>query len=129
MNFEGKTVLLVDDDDSYLTMTKMALESYGLTVITNNNPNEGLEFLRTNEVDVVLLDYFMPELTGDEFVKRLREFKNNQIVVLQTGYADENTPIDLMKQSDVQGYFDKTTGIDHLIVLLISIFRVIDKIK
>lgn len=129
MNFEGKTILLIDDDDSYLTMTKMALESYGLAVITNCNPNEGLEYLKNNSVDVVLLDYFMPELTGDEFVKRLREFKNNQIVVLQTGYADENTPIGLMKQSDVQGYFDKTSGIDNLVVLLISIFRVIDKVK
>jgi len=129
MNFQDKTILLVDDDTSYLSMTKMALESNGFSVITQESPVQALEFLKTNKVDLILLDYFMPELTGDEFVQKLREFSPKTLVVLQTGYADESTPLELMKKSDVQAYFDKTSGIDNLVLLLASIFRICEKLS
>ena len=129
MNTDDRVILLVDDETNYLTMTKMALEANGFNIITESNPVQALEYLKTNNVDLVLLDFFMPELTGDEFVKQLREFAPNLLVVLQTGYADENTPLELMQKSDVQAYFDKTTGIDSLVVLLTSIFRIVDKLK
>ena len=129
MNFQDKVILLVDDEQNYLTMTKMALEGNGFTVITESNPLQALEYLKTNKVDLILLDYFMPELTGDEFVRQLRTFAPKTLVVLQTGYADENTPLELMKKSDVQAYFDKTSGIDNLVILLCSIFRICEKLN
>lgn len=124
-----KKILLVDDDDSYLTMTKMALEAEGFQVQTMNSPLTALEYLKTNHVDLLLLDFFMPELTGDKFVEQLRLFNQNLVIVLQTGYADENTPLELMKKFDIQAYFDKTSGIDNLVLLIHSIFRVISKVK
>jgi len=124
-----KKILLVDDDDSYLTMTKMALEAEGFQVQITNNPLQALEYLKTNPVDLLLLDFFMPELTGDKFVEQLRAFNQKLIVVLQTGYADENTPLELMKKIDIQTYFDKTSGIDNLVLLIHSIFRIVSKVQ
>lgn len=124
-----KKILLVDDDDSYLTMTKMALEAEGFQVQITNNPLQALEYLKTNPVDLLLLDFFMPELTGDKFVEQLRAFNQKLIVVLQTGYADENTPLELMQKIDIQTYFDKTAGIDNLVLLIHSIFRIVSKVQ
>jgi len=122
-------ILMVDDDPSIIEMTKMSLESEGFYVESQENPVIALEHLKTNQFDLILLDYFMPEMTGDEFVNQLRIAGDNTVILLQTGYAEEDHPIDLLKSMDIQGYFDKTKGVDELIMLVISMVKTIQKVK
>ena len=112
----GKTVLLVDDDVDYLQITRMMLEHEGHQVLTANNGPEGLNLLRDRPVDLLLLDYFMPGMTGEEVVARLREFNPFVQVILQTGYASERPPRDMLRRLDIQGYHDKTEGPEKLLL-------------
>jgi len=112
----GYTVAVVDDSAEYLAATKMTLEREGHRVLTCAGGAEALELLRTQPVDLVLLDYFMPGMTGEEVVKQLRQFNPYVQVILQTGYASERPPRDLLRRLDIQGYHDKSEGPDKLLM-------------
>lgn len=112
----GHTILVVDDSPEYLDATRLTLEREGHRVLTCTGGVEALEVLRTQPLDLVLLDYFMPGLTGEDVVTRLREFNPYVQVVLQTGYASERPPRDLLRRLDIQGYHDKSEGPDKLLL-------------
>lgn len=112
----GYRILLVDDQEEYLEANKMILESQGHTVLTASSGPEALRILRLSAVDLVLLDFFMPGMTGEEVVTELRTFNSMVQVILQTGYASEKPPRDLLKRLDIQGYHDKSDGPEKLLL-------------
>ncbi len=112
----GCVVVLVDDDDDYLSATRVLLESEGHQVFCAKNGTDALAVLASHPADLLLLDYFMPGLTGEDVVAELR--KTNPIiqVVLQTGYSSERPPRDMLKRLDIQGYHDKSEGPEKLLL-------------
>lgn len=112
----GKTLLLVDDSKEYLEATRKILEREGHSVLVADSGPMALRLLRRNFVDLLLLDYFMPGITGEEVVKELRKFNKNIQVILQTGYSSEKPPREMIKRLDIQGYFDKSEGPDKLLL-------------
>jgi diguanylate cyclase (GGDEF)-like protein len=58
----------------------------------------------------------MPDLTAEEVVAELRQFNTDIQVVLQTGYADERPPREMLRRLDIQGYHDKSDGPDKLLL-------------
>lgn len=84
--FEGRSVLLVDDDLRNIFALTSALESKGLKVVAARNGFEALENLEKNPgVDAVLMDIMMPKMDGYEAIKRIREmpqFKELPIIAL-----------------------------------------------
>ncbi len=113
---DGAEILLVDDNLEYLEATRLMLVREGHAVTTAPGGAEALKELEKRSFDLILLDYFMPGMTGEEFVTELR--KNNSViqVILQTGYASEHPPRDLLRRLDIQGYFDKSEGPDKLLL-------------
>ena len=82
-------VLLVDDDALIAMSTAMMLEDLGHHVIAANSGARALEVLNTTaEVDVLLTDHAMPEMTGAELAKRARELRPGLAILLATGYAE-----------------------------------------
>jgi len=112
----GKTLLLVDDSLEYLEATKLILEREGHTVLTADNGPKAIEILKNCIVDLLLLDYFMPGMTGEEVVEQIRTFNPYLQVILQTGYASERPPRELLRRLDIQGYHDKSEGPDKLLL-------------
>lgn len=112
----GSRILLVDDQEEYLEANKMLLENQGHTVLTASSGPEALRLLRISAVDLVLLDFFMPGMTGEEVVEELRQFNTLVQVVLQTGYASEKPARELLKRLDIQGYHDKSDGPEKLLL-------------
>ena len=122
-------ILLVDDDENYLQMSKMYLEDSGMKITTYSSASEALEVVKNKKVDIVLLDYFMPEMTGEEFIKKMREFNKRTLVILQTGFAEKKPPIEMLTTLDIQGYYDKTKDIDELLLLTLSSIKTIKLTK
>ncbi len=122
-------IVLVDDDENYLEMTKMYLEDNGMKITTFSNPVEALDVCKKKKIDIVLLDYFMPEMTGEEFVKELRKVNNKTLIILQTGFAEKKPPIEMLTNLDIQGYYDKTKEIDELLLLTLSAIKTIKLMK
>ncbi|HEX9297893.1 MAG TPA: response regulator [Polyangiaceae bacterium] len=112
----GYTVLLVDDNPDYLQATRLLLEREGHNVLTATNGAEALGILPHQKVDLLLLDYFMPGMTGEQVVAELRKFDPLVQVILQTGYASEQPPRELLQRLDIQGYYDKTEGPEQLLL-------------
>ena len=72
--------------------------------------------LRASKIDLLLLDYYMPGMTGEEVVTELRHFNPYVQIILQTGYASEQPPRELLRRLDIQGYYDKSEGPDKLLL-------------
>jgi diguanylate cyclase (GGDEF)-like protein len=106
----GNNILLVDDNLEYLTASRTLLEHEGHVVLTADNGPDALEILKSQKVDLLLLDYYMPGMTGEEVVTRLRQFNSVVQVILQTGYSSEQPPRELLRRLDIQGYYDKSEG-------------------
>lgn len=110
----GRTVLIVDDNEEYLEASRRVVERDGHTAITASNPQTGLALLRARDVDLVLVDFLMPGMTGEQFVGEMRLFRPTTQVILQTGYASEHPPRELLRRMDIQGFHDKSDGPEKL---------------
>jgi CheY-like chemotaxis protein len=74
VEIETKRVLCVDDDEAILKSRKLLLEAADYSVVTATSGAVALEMLAAGaEVDLVLLDYLMPGMSGDELAARLRK--------------------------------------------------------
>ncbi|MBI5485713.1 MAG: diguanylate cyclase [Deltaproteobacteria bacterium] len=111
-----RTILLVDDSPDYTEASRRLLEREGHTVFCTGDGAEAIEVLRSHEIDLVLLDYYMPGLTGEETVARLREFNPHVQVILQTAYAGEKPPREMLRRLDIQGYHDKSEGPEKMLL-------------
>jgi len=84
--FEGRKILIVDDDVRNVFALTSVLEAHGMEVLFAENGREGLETLRaSSDVDLVLMDLMMPELDGYEATRAVRqmdEFRKLPIIAL-----------------------------------------------
>ncbi len=112
----GHTILVVDDDADLRSTVERLLRTNGHTVLSADGGLAALQMVREHDVHLVLLDYFMPEMTGEDVVRELRAGGHGMQVVLQTGYASERPPRDMLRDLDIQGYHDKSEGPDKLLV-------------
>ncbi len=119
-------ILLIDDDVEYANITKMYLKNNGLNVTVSNNPVEALQMCREQKFHLILLDFYMDEMNGEEFVKELRTFDNRAVVILQTGSPEEKPAIETLTTLNIQGYYDKTKSIEDLLVMILSTIKTIN---
>jgi CheY-like chemotaxis protein len=68
-------ILCVDDDQSILSITRMALEYEGYNVVTASNGRAALEQFAAGPVDAVVLDYEMPGMNGAEVAREMKRLK------------------------------------------------------
>lgn len=68
----SKTVLVVDDSVSMRQMVAFTLKQRQLAVVEGGNGKEGLERLKTSNVDLIITDLNMPEMDGITFIKHVR---------------------------------------------------------
>jgi CheY-like chemotaxis protein len=81
-----RTVLCVDDERIGLRVRKIMLESRGYTVLTANDGPEGLKVFEQNQVDVVILDYYMPGLNGGDVASEMRRRRPSVPIVFLSAY-------------------------------------------
>lgn len=86
-------VLVVDDDPLVATGTVAMLEDLGHTVLEAGSAAAALALLDDRmEVDLVITDHAMPDMTGVELARTLSQIRPNLKVILATGYADLPSP-------------------------------------
>ena len=81
-----KTVLCVDDEKVGLRVRKIMLESHGFRVLTANSGEQGLTMFDDNEVDLVVLDYYMPGLNGGDVAAELRRRRPDVPIIFLSAY-------------------------------------------
>jgi CheY-like chemotaxis protein len=81
-------VLCIDDDPDVLECEKAFLESFGYAVLTAPSGSRGLELASLQPVDVVVVDYFMPEMNGDEVAIEMRRLRPQAPIIMLSGALD-----------------------------------------
>ncbi len=81
-----KTVLCVDDERIGLRVRKIMLESRGFNVLTASDGHQGLAIFDKNKVDLVVLDYFMPDMNGGEVAAELRRRRPDLPIIFLSAY-------------------------------------------
>jgi two-component system cell cycle sensor histidine kinase/response regulator CckA len=110
----SELILAIDDEPEILDIIKQALEMEGFSVLTALGAKEGLKLYekRATEIGVVLLDYVMPDMTGDLVFECLRQKNPNVRVILLT--ACEDTVARTMFEAGLRGFIQKPFYIDDL---------------
>lgn len=81
-----KSVLVIDDEPAIRKALHRTLVSAGYPVQMANNGTEGLEALKTQMVDIVIVDIIMPKINGVDTIRSIvREFPNVKIIAISGG--------------------------------------------
>jgi CheY-like chemotaxis protein len=81
-------LLCIDDNRDVLECEKAFLETFGYTVLTAPSGGKGLELASIHSVDVVIVDYFMPEMNGEEFAIEMRRLRPQAPIVMLSAAVD-----------------------------------------
>lgn len=81
-------VLCVDDDNAILDVIKQTLEKNGFSVLTASNWRLALDAFKENPIDLVILDYEMPDLKGHEVAVKIRSVSPEVPIILHSGSPD-----------------------------------------
>ena len=85
---QSAVLLCIDDDEDILECEKSFLESFGYTVLTASSGGKGLELASVYSVDVVIVDYLMPEMNGQEVAMEMRRLKPDAAIIMLSAAVD-----------------------------------------
>src|SRR6266850_6159468 len=102
--FPQRRILVVDDEPFVCDAVKMMLTFDGHIVETANNGKEALQLFEEGKFDVVITDFAMPNMKGDELAAAIKARSPKQPVVMITAYAEM-----------LQSSGNPLTGVDHVI--------------
>lgn len=113
--FGQEVILVIDDDRDILNCVRRLLIQEGWVVLTASDPLEGLQLYEAHRdtIQVVLLDYFLPNLRGDEVFERLQRINPQVRVLLTTACEDVVSP--KMLQGGLYGFVQKPLSPRELI--------------
>ena len=91
-------ILLVDDEISYLELLKIILENEGYSnVITESNPLNVTKILKTQQIDLILLDIYMPQMNGIQLLEKISPEYPHIPVIVVTAVDDKDIALEAIK--------------------------------
>lgn len=114
----SQTILIVDDEEMVLTSLSsfLALET-NYNVETFTSANEALGFVNSNNVDLVVSDYLMPEMDGITFLAEVKKIRPEVPRIILTGYADKENAIKAINNVGLFQYIEKPWDNDDLLII------------
>jgi two-component system response regulator HydG len=97
-----KSILIVDDDKDICLLLSKFLAKKSFTVSSSHSGASAMQWIRNNPVDLVLLDFKLPDYTGIEILEKIKIGSPDTQVIIITGYSDVRRAIDSLKK----GAFD-----------------------
>ncbi len=117
---EKPVILLVDDEVSIIDTLKGSLEDDGYIVLTSSDGIKALEIIKSQSIDIVFLDIWLPEMDGLTTLRAIKDFNSAIEVVMMTGHGSVNTAVVAIKDGAFD-FLEKPFSLD-------SVFDIINKI-
>jgi len=122
-------IIVLDDEIGIIDSLEVVLTRSGYDFVGETDPIKAIERIRTEHFDMLILDYLMFPIHGDEVVKRIREFNSEIYILLLTGHQDVAPPLETIRILEIQGYAEKSDKFDQLILLVESGIKSITMMK
>ncbi|MBN1624042.1 MAG: DUF3369 domain-containing protein, partial [Clostridia bacterium] len=122
-------IILVDDDQGIIDSLSSVLLRQGYQTTCVTNPMEAIELVKTEHFDLMVLDFLMAPIHGDQVVEEIRKFNNELYILLLTGHKDLAPPLDTIKKLEIQGYCEKSDRFDQFILLVESGIKSISQVR
>lgn len=121
-NNENKNykIIAVDDEEGIIDSLSIFLRRSGYDFVGVTNPEEAIEKVRNEHFDLMILDFIMTPIHGDQVVEEIRTFNKELYILLLTGHKDLAPPLDTIRRLDIQGYCEKSDKFDQLLLLIES---------
>ena len=110
-------VLLIDDNHDITMLVSEFLREKGIDIVATNDPKKGLDHIKEEKYDIVLLDNHMPGLYGTDIIQTLEREKilKDQNIIILSGDDFTTTQIeDLLKKDGIKNLLKKPTPLDDL---------------
>jgi PAS domain S-box-containing protein len=118
LNWKGKTILIVEDEDTNFTFIDTLLRPTSAAVIRAKDGAEAINICKNNsKIDLILMDIKLPGINGLEATKQIRKFRKSLPIIAHTAYAmsvDEDECI----KAGCDAYVCKPVKIDPLLRLI-----------
>jgi two-component system cell cycle sensor histidine kinase/response regulator CckA len=114
---QHKIVLCIDDNEDMLECERAFLESFGYTVLTAPSGGKALELASVHSVDVIVVDYFMPEMNGQEVAIEMRRLRPQAPIIMLSGAMD--IPEQALKSVDA--FIAKDQLASHLLTAIVQL--------
>jgi signal transduction histidine kinase len=92
-----RKILIVDDNAEFAGMLSRFLEHQGFRIAIAETGYKAVEKVQSDRQDLILLDLKLPDVTGMEVLKRLKEIDEDVAIIVITGYGGEQVAVDFMK--------------------------------
>lgn len=113
-------ILIIEDELMTATAVKEALELNGMTAEIAEDGMKGLELIKKNDYDLILLDLKMPKLSGEEVLREIRKIRPYVFVIIYTNFS-EFADIKALANIGIDGYVNK--GPDSDLKELVNIIK------
>ncbi|MGA1941225.1 HD domain-containing phosphohydrolase [Arcobacter sp. YIC-310] len=89
MNIEEMKIISIDDNENNLFLIEAFCNDMGLSVKSFSEPLDALLYVLNNPIDMILIDYMMPQLNGLEFIKEFRKNNTKVPIIMITAANDQ----------------------------------------
>ncbi len=125
----GYKIIVVDDEQGIIDSLSIFLKRSGYDFTGVTNPLEAIERVKSEHFDMMILDFMMDPIHGDEVVEEIRKFNKELYILLLTGHKDLAPPLETIKRLDIQGYCEKSDKFDQLLLLIESGIKSIEQMN
>ena len=116
-------VLVVDDEPGVCNALRRALHGSGCRVLSASGAREGLELLALHEIAVVVSDQCMPEMSGTEFLGRVKDLHPDVVRIMLSGYTELDAVTGAINRGAVSKFFTKPWDDDDLSRTILGALR------
>jgi DNA-binding NtrC family response regulator len=118
-----RTVLLLDDEENVLRSLARLFRRDGYNILTASSVREAFDLLASNAVQVIVSDQRMPDMTGTEFLARVRDLYPDTVRMVLSGYTDLATITEAINLGAIYRFLTKPWNDDELREHIQAAFR------
>lgn len=122
-------IIAVDDEIGILDSLNVFLTKSGYYFVGITDPLEAIERVKKEHFDLMLLDFIMTPIHGNQVVEEIRKFNKELYILLLTGHKDLAPPLETIRRLDIQGYCEKSDRFDQLLLLIESGIKAISQMQ
>ncbi len=111
---QTKTLLFVDDEPNILSALKRVFIDDEFEVVTANSGKEALGIFNDREIQLIISDQRMPEMSGSELLAKIRESKPEVMRIILTGFADMDAAVDSINNGQIYQFIFKPWNDEEL---------------